>query len=241
MKLSKKTYHRLAMFSGVSCLVIAVLLILWSLLAKVAFFKDTYHLIVAKLTEIQDYIVHLDHKWMIVLAILFLFFLKTTIPIPFWVLLMAPGIAFPFYQAIIINLIGMAMLMALKYWYGTKRGGGFFRKLLSQIDEFADTMERGQSKRKTFVLFVFRLVPSFSINSISQLYGSMKYKFSTFIIVSLIGVLPRILSYAIAGRNVYDPFSFKFTIPLIFIFVFSGVSILSIDRILTKIKSSKSK
>ena len=79
------------------------------------------------------------------------------------------------------------------------------------------------------LLFVFRLVPSFPINTISQLYGSMEYTYWKYILISLAGFAPKLLSYSFIGRNVYDPLSWSFILPIVVLLVLSGLSILLLN------------
>jgi hypothetical protein len=59
---------------------------------------------------------------------------------------------------------------------------------------------------------------------------SAKFKL-TLILFSLIGFLPRLLSFTFVGRNVYDPLSSEFLVPIMILLFLSGVSLLSVNGI----------
>ena len=225
--------------SAIFCLIVALLLVIWSFLAKVTFFRDSYEMIIANLTRAQQYIAHLQYKWLIVIVIEMLFAMKTILPVPLSAIFMISGIVFPFWGAVVINGIGMVILMTIKYYWGFYVGGGNLGKLVRKIDKIRNLFEKGFSIPNTVMLFVFRLVPSFPVNSISQLYGSIKFSYGTYIAVSMVGFLPKLMSWSVAGRNVFDPFSFRFTTPLIVICTISGLSILCINKIMTEYINNK--
>lgn len=88
---------------------------------------------------------------------------------------------------------------------------------------------------------LFRLVPYFPINSISQLYGALEYDYWKFILLSLLGFTPKIISYSMIGRHVYNPFSLAFMLPIVIIFTISGVSILAVNKFIDIVVNNKNK
>jgi uncharacterized membrane protein YdjX (TVP38/TMEM64 family) len=77
-------------------------------------------------------------------------------------------------------------------------------------------------------------VPSFPVNPVSQIYGAMGFDYADFVLISLLGFLPKIISYTIVGQNALRPLSAPFLIPLIIIFTLSGVSTIGINMMLWK-------
>lgn len=233
MKINKdKIWLRLVNFSGVVCLIAAALLVLWTLLAKLTFFRDSYAMIIKELGTLQQYVVDLEYKWLIVIVIELLFASKILLPIPLSAVFMISGMVFPFRAAVIINGVGMVILMTVKYLWGRKFGGGNMLKLMRKSDLCRRILDNRPAVSDAITLFVCRLVPSFPVNSVSQIYGSIKFNYVEYIGISVLGFVPKIMSYSVAGRNVYDPFSFGFTTPLIVIFTISGLSIMCTVAIL---------
>jgi uncharacterized membrane protein YdjX (TVP38/TMEM64 family) len=52
------------------------------------------------------------------------------------------------------------------------------------------------------------------INGISGIYGSLDFDYGKFVLFSVIGFLPKLISFTIVGRNVYDPLSAGFLVPI---------------------------
>ncbi|MCD7828805.1 MAG: hypothetical protein LUG85_09780, partial [Clostridiales bacterium] len=83
-----------------------------------------------------------------------------------------------------------------------------------------------EGRGNPWVLLIFRVIPGFPVNSISKLYGAMNFPYWKYILISVGGYLPRLASYIVIGRNVSNPFSLKFSVPLILLCVFSGLALL---------------
>ena len=75
-----------------------------------------------------------------------------------------------------------------------------------------------------YVLTVTRMIPAISLAMISKYYGSMRYDFLYYSILSLVGFAPRLYMYTKLGAAYKNPFSPQFIIPLIIIVAFSGIT-----------------
>ena len=74
---------------------------------------------------------------------------------------------------------------------------------------------------------------------VSRIYGSINCEYDKFMIISLLGFLPKILSYAIIGQNVFNPFSLAFILPIIILLVISGVSCIAFNYVLEYVQRPK--
>jgi uncharacterized membrane protein YdjX (TVP38/TMEM64 family) len=54
-------------------------------------------------------------------------------------------------------------------------------------------------------------------------------KIIPFVVLSVVGFLPRLISWSIIGCNVFDPFTPAFLTPIAILLVISGISILLLD------------
>lgn len=80
------------------------------------------------------------------------------------------------------------------------------------------------------------------MNTVSRLFGSLNITYWEYIFISVGGFSPKIVSYTIIGRNVYDPLSPSFIVPIIVLLLISAVSALILNFVLdAAAKSSKSK
>lgn len=164
-----------------------------------------------------------------VFIILVNYVLKALIPwFPISCICVASALVFKWHHALLINVAGLIVLFTIKFFWGRKYGGGNAEKILSRYDTahtFIDSSKLGSR----VVLFFLRLIPVFPINSVSCLYGTTNISYPRYIVISLLGYTYRLLSYITIGRNVFDPASASFIVPLIILLFFSGVVLLSLS------------
>ena len=165
---------------------------------------------------------------MIIIELLFI--LKSVLPIPLSAIFVISGMVFPYSYAVLINAIGMIFLMSIKYYWGVKWG-------LSKLDQKLiayEPVHRLLSAKygKPVVLLLGRAVPMSPANKISQIYGTLQYPFDRYIVLSLIGFTPKIFSWSIIGRNVFNPFTVDFVAPFIVLLAISGASLLILSAVM---------
>lgn len=179
--------------------------------------------------------------WLSVLIILLNYALKAVIPwFPLSCICVAVGVIFKWYYALAINAVGMAVLFTIKFYWGKSYGGGNAEKILSKYDR-AHTIVDNSKLGSTVILFFLRLVPAMPVNSVSQLYGTTDINFWKYLLVSLAGFSYKLFSYTIIGHNVFDPMSASFIIPIIFLSLFTGIVVLSLNGVISLTKLTKPK
>ncbi|MCR5485616.1 MAG: VTT domain-containing protein [Clostridiales bacterium] len=185
-----------------------------------------------KLVELEYKIASIKNWWLVVLTILGLFTAKGIfMPIPISAICFISGMVLPGYAAITVNVVGMSLLMTVKYFWGLHLGGGNASKIVRKNDFIRDILER-DGTGNPYLLFLFRLIPAFPINSVSQLYGAMNFKFVEYLFISLAGFSYKLISYTIIGRNALNPLSGSFLIPIIAFLLISGIVLLSLNYII---------
>ena len=229
MKQQKR--HRTNLISTVVVLVMAGLLVFLSVVlynhAKLEVRFDT---LISWLNQIDDAIVQLDSNVEIVICIFALYIAKCQLPIPMGFLCVISGIVFPMTQAIIINILFCSFFFTVKYFEGSVIGGGWTGMILG-IKQLRFVKEWIQFKGNgnPYVLFVSRLVPSIPLGMVSKYYGSMKYDFVYYTLLSLLGFAPRLYIYTKIGSTIYNPFSVQFIVLLMVIVAFTGISIMTFN------------
>lgn len=229
MKQQKR--HRTNLISTVVVLVMAGLLVFLSVVlynhAKLEVRFDT---LISWLNQIDDAIVQLDSNVEIVICIFALYIAKCQLPIPMGFLCVISGIVFPMTQAIIINILFCSFFFTVKYFEGSFIGGGWTGLILG-IKQLRFVKEWIQFKGNgnPYVLFVSRLVPSIPLGMVSKYYGSMKYDFVYYTLLSLLGFAPRLYIYTKIGSTIYNPFSVQFIVLLMVIVAFTGISIMTFN------------
>ncbi|MDR3312852.1 MAG: hypothetical protein LBS96_00160 [Oscillospiraceae bacterium] len=221
----------------------ALLLIVAAALVLLLFFQNTpelqawYRVYQLQLQDLEMQVLGLRSSsiWLLIAAVLLLYAFKSVVsiyPISFLCVLTA-AIRLPLSLSFAVNILGIIILVSLRYLWGRRRGGGNLQKLLS-LNRDVRTFLRHDGKAKPWLLFVFRVTPSFPVNSVSQIYGAMGFDYVDYTLISLLGFLPKLISYILIGNNWQNPLSNAFLIPLIIVFTLSGLSAIGINLALAK-------
>lgn len=240
--MQKKTMNRklLLNFLGVVMIIVGFALLALTLLMQIQQFSVRYDEFLQMLSDFEDAVVSIPNKGLIIIAILLIYVAKALVPIPTSAVCVIAGMVFPTPIAVMINIAGFLGLTTVKYAWGKHLGSGIIYKLLCRYENIQRVLESNTSA-KDVLLVGFRVVPVVPINTISQIYGAMDFSFVRYLILSIIGFLPRIISYAMVGHHVYNPFSLAFMLPLVIMFELSGVAIIAVNAFIefynNKIKS----
>ena len=229
MKQQKR--HQTNLISTVVMLVMAALLVFLSVVlynhAKLEVRFDT---LISWLEQIDDAIVQLDSTVEIMICIFALYIAKCQLPIPMGFLCVISGIVFPMLQAVVINIVFCSFFFTVKYVEGKFIGGGWTGMILGikQLHFVRDWIQF-KGTGNPYVLFVSRLVPSIPLGMVSKYYGSMRYDFVYYTILSLLGFAPRLFIYTKIGSSIYNPFSVQFIVLLMIIVAFTGISVMTFN------------
>ena len=195
---------------------------------KIQQFAVRYEAFLTMLDDFEDAVASIPNKGLVILAILLIYLAKSVIPIPTSAVCVIAGMVFPTPFAVIINIAGYVVLVTIKYIWGKHLGRGYVYKILRRYENIQQMMD-SDAKFKDGLLFGLRVVPNIPINTVSQVYGAMNFNYYKFIALSVLGFLPRIISYSMVGRHVYNPFSLGFMLPIVIMFVISGVAIIGVN------------
>lgn len=238
-KISRKKVINIA---AVAMLITAAVLVILLALLQVEPLKSWYADMQEWLIDFENRVTSIENKNVVFLVILTLFCIKGFIPfLPISTLCFMTGMVFPGFSAFLINMLGVALQMSIAYFKGRLFGGGNVHKFLNKYEGTRQVLEKKASAH-TLLLLAFRLVPFVPMNTVSRLFGSMEIKYWEYIFISIGGFSPKIVSYTIIGRNVYDPLSPSFIVPIIVLLLISAVSALILNFALdAAAKNSKSK
>ena len=220
----KKALNLTSMGLFVAAVVIAIITIVMSTKVAEGGWAEFLH----SLDRLQDFIMSLDNKYLIVIAILGVYVLRGVLLIPFPFILMMTGVMFRPVNAIIINTIGVTIVLLITYYWGKATGGGVAIKKLEKYDNVREMMSH-HGKAKLGALVALRLIPSVPMNMVSKAYGGMKFPLDGFVVASLLGFFPKIWVYSVMGGNIAQPFTWKFMGPIIFLLILSGGATLIVN------------
>lgn len=193
-----------------------------------------------KLLEAEQFIQSLGISWKFVLAMLIVFLVRTFIPfLSVSAICVLTGAVLPSYWALIVNFLGIIIMMSIKYFEGMKFGSGNAWKIISKNERARKIIESSGKVNKA-LLFALRLIPGFPLGSVSRIYGSLRFPYWRFILLSAAGFAPKLLSYTFMGTNVFDPLSSAFLVPLMIVLTISGASLLCVNLIWLLVEKSVS-
>ena len=193
-----------------------------------------------KLLEAGQFIQSLGISWKFVLAMLIVFLVRTFIPfLAVSAICVLTGAVLPSYWALIVNFLGIIIMMSIKYFEGMKFGSGNAWKIISKNERARKIIESSGKVNKA-LLFALRLIPGFPLGSVSRIYGSLRFPYWQFILLSAAGFAPKLLSYTFMGTNVFDPLSSAVLVPLMIALTISGASLLCVNLIWLLVEKSVS-
>ena len=201
--------------------------------------QDWYMEYKYRLRLAEDYLIGLPQRpemvmYVIPPLVILLYMIKSVVPFfPMSLMIVVSSALLHPPTSFAVNIVGVTILVSIKYWWGHRRGGGQTQRVLRLQPTIRAFLER-DSKSKPWLLFLFRLVPYFPINPVSQIYGAMPFDYIDYTLISLLGFLPRLVAYPFLGGSIFNPLSNSFLVPLIIIFTLSGVSMIGINMALAK-------
>lgn len=147
--------------------------------------------------------------------------------IPTTIFSIAGGILFGPIKGFILNMTGFffsgTLAFSIARFWGQSKINNILKGRAAKVNT---NLERNGFK----ILFLLRLPPILPYDPLSYTCGLSKIKYRDFILASLLGVIPETICYSIMGKNILNPFSPKFILPLIFI----GIATISSTFIFNK-------
>lgn len=161
--------------------------------------------------------------WYAYLAVIGVYALKSVVfVVPAMMIYVSVGISFDTGTALILNLIGLTVEVTITYFLGKFLGGEYVSKLLEK-NKGGKKLLNMKTKTKNSFLFVARVVPAFPIDFTSLFLGSSNYKFIPYLLISLLGIYPRVLLFTIIGDSIYKYIPKELIIKLIIIGIPAGI------------------
>ncbi len=131
------------------------------------------------------------------------------------------GSIFNSYIALSLNMIGCFGSATLAFFLSRFLGRSFVNKILKGK---ALTLNNNMGKYGFRIMTAMRLSFVFPYDPLSYAAGLTKIKYRDFILGTLIGILPEMVTYSLIGGNLTKPFSFKFILPIIVLFIIVFIS-----------------
>ncbi len=176
--------------------------------------------------------------WYAYMAVIGVYALKSVVfVVPAMMIYVSVGISFDTKIALVLNLVGLAVEVTITYFLGRFLGGEYVAKLLEKNNGGKKLLNM-KSKTKNSFLFIARVVPAFPIDFTSLFLGSSNYSFLPYLIISILGIYPRVLLFTIIGDSIYKYIPKELIIKLIIVAIPVAIISFLIYRAVKKRKKS---
>lgn len=145
---------------------------------------------------------------------------------PIMVLYAASGFLFPLWAALLVNLLGIATELTVAYGTGRASGVELAQELYKKYPKVKQLIEHLE-KKGLFMPFFLRVIFCLPMDIVSMCFGAIKLPFATYIVGSLLGAIPSMISITLIGDNITNPSSPMFWIGIILTVVFTAISLLT--------------
>ena len=190
-KMLQRSSHALGLAARIIVSVFIIALIIWK-------YDELKNLDVRGLVEASSSV------FAALLTIWGIYLLKSMVfVIPASLIYIAVGMAFPAHWAILINAVGIFIEVAVSYLFGRIMGGEYVVNKLKKV-KHGDKILELYGKNKLSAIFAIRFLPVFPIDLVSLFLGTVKMKFLPYFLISIGGILPRVILFTILGDGLYD-------------------------------------
>lgn len=121
------------------------------------------------------------------------------------------GVLFPFPAAVLVNLLGSALMVSLPFLIGRKAGNGTLERLIERTPKLK-MLKEIPNQNEVLVTFFTRIVGILPSDPVSMYFGASGMRYIPFLIGSLAGLLPMVVSFTVMGMSVQDVASPAFII-----------------------------
>ncbi len=186
--------------------------------------------------DIRQLIASADSLALATALIMGVYFVKSFVfVVPASLIYIAVGMAFETWQALIINAVGIAIEVICTYYLGKFLGKDAVTKKLSG-NKAGEKLLNMKSKNKNLMIFIARFT-GVPIDFTSLFMGAFDFKFLPYLIMSLLGLLPRVFVLTVIGDGFYDLIPMKYIIIAVIVSIPVGLAAFLIKKIADKRKT----
>ncbi len=171
----------------------------------------------------------------------FLYALKSlSVVFPATLLFIASASVFPYPAAVAVNIVGLAISFTLPYYIGRFSGSDAMKLVTDKYPKAHRLISYGQ-QNNLITVYISRAITFVPNDIVSMLHGALGMPFVSFIIGSLMGLLPEMLVVTYIGGRLSD-LTFKSVLIMILLIVTTAVFSFLLNKRLSRlgIKSEQS-
>ncbi len=151
-----------------------------------------------------------ENLFLAALALIGLYALKSlTVVFPLVALYLASGVLFPFWPALLVNLVGLCICATIPYCIGRFSGSGLIDWLDQKFPKI-DKLNHLQTDNTLFSAYLLRVVSILPGDVVSMYFGASRSRYFPYLVGSILGLSPIMVIQTLMGENLDDPLSLKF-------------------------------
>lgn len=196
----------------------------------IIFFKDA---------TVKDIMNYTPHNYFLSFLVMILLYSAKSFSIVFSIkiLFLACSRIYPFWLAIIINTIGTGFTVSIPYFIGKYLGKDYANKLITKYPKIKELNEITNSNSFLFTLSI-KAFPFFPGDITSIFLGASGVSYPIYLLASIIGIEPDMISITILGESIYKNNTLCF-IALVINILLAIFSVLIINYLIKKHKAKK--
>lgn len=150
--------------------------------------------IFVKNVDFEDVLNYTPHNGILAALVLWVFYALKSLSImfPATVFFIAAGHIYSYPIAVAVNIIGLAISFAIPYFIGRFSGSAPVETIIARYPKARRVIDYGH-ENNFFACYASRAVTVVPNDLVSMLHGSIKMPFPSFMLGSLIGLLPEML------------------------------------------------
>ena len=158
--------------------------------------------------------------------------------VPASLIYISVGMAFDPKRAVIVNLLGIALEVTVTYFLGKFLGKDAVENKIRNTkagDKFFTMLD----KNRNAAIFLMRFIPAFPIDFSSLFMGAFDFKFFPYLILSVLGIAPRVIAFTVIGEGIYELIPMKYIVLAVICAIPVVTAVLLIKKFVVKKKKSE--
>ncbi len=142
-----------------------------------------------------------DNYFLALIVLLGFYGLKSlSVVFPLTALFVAAGAIYPFWIAVPVNIVGLAVCFTIPYLVGRFSGGGLVGAITAKYPK-AGKMVEYSHENNLFTSYITRAVVVVPGDVVSMIHGALRMPYKPYLLGSIIGVMPEMLVQTYLGSN----------------------------------------
>lgn len=173
--------------------------VLWAALILLCFhFRD-------RITPESILAITPENRFLAACAMLGLFALKSvSVVIYSGLLYVVSGVLFPLPVAVVVNLLGTAVMVSIPYALGRKSGSAAVDQVVERYPKAAQ-LRRLRSNNDFLFTFLVRIIGRLPSDVVSVYMGAVGVHYRAYLPGCLLGMLPHMITFPLMGGSLTDP------------------------------------